>query len=352
MNVLYTSDHFLRRRGYLARVIYFHRFFYLIVFLILSFFGKYVINQSTEEAFNYQIILSLLYLLYLVITEIIKYRERFVNLLHRGVIRINIDLIFITLSYILLPHQLIATQAIYLLPLLTAINYRSNRHYFLCATWILIYSTIAQYVYWNGEYLFILGNSCLFALLLYGTALILDVFDHSRSEIERYTQKVKTFHEEVRFSTHYKEFLKDLLISLKNVTSVDIVTITFFDDETDELYVVDSVGVEAKIIPRQSVNSGIVGLAFKSKTPILVQDVSKDKRYIGINSDIKSEYAKPFEYDGETIGIVNFESKEKDFFDDTTLIMIDVVFEHVVSVLRNAFERQDFDMFLRKKIDQ
>jgi GAF domain-containing protein len=183
--------------------------------------------------------------------------------------------------------------------------------------------------------------------------MVLDTFDKDRSEKDLYFEKTKAFFQKARLSEHYSKTLNLLNTALQDVTGVDIITLAFYDKQTNELYVVDSVGLPANItIPRQSVNKGIVGAAFQQKRAIVVQDVSQDKRYIKIDESICSELAMPIEFNNELIGVMNFESRKRDFFDGAVMGVIEIIYDHIIALLRNAFEIYKHELVLRSKVDE
>jgi phosphoserine phosphatase RsbU/P len=61
---------------------------------------------------------------------------------------------------------------------------------------------------------------------------------------------------------------------------------------------------------------GIVGLAAQTGKAILVPDVSKDSRYVGINPETHSELAVPLIYKDRVIGVLDLEHTRRGFFTD------------------------------------
>ena len=69
---------------------------------------------------------------------------------------------------------------------------------------------------------------------------------------------------------------------------------------------------------RQSIHDGIVGAASRSKTPVIVDDVHSDPRYVPIPSvpNVKSELAVPVMVGDQVLGVLNVESEVRISKDD------------------------------------
>jgi GAF domain-containing protein len=68
---------------------------------------------------------------------------------------------------------------------------------------------------------------------------------------------------------------------------------------------------------RQSVHEGIIGVAARSRKPLLISDVRKDPRYIPIpNTEVRSELALPMVVGDKLLGVLNIETESTLFEDD------------------------------------
>ena len=72
---------------------------------------------------------------------------------------------------------------------------------------------------------------------------------------------------------------------------------------------------EARTVPNVRVGSGLVGYAALHKEAVLVDDVTKDLRYINIVQDVRSELAVPLVLKDRCIGVFDLESPELAAFD-------------------------------------
>ena len=68
-------------------------------------------------------------------------------------------------------------------------------------------------------------------------------------------------------------------------------------------------------MPHVMVGSGLVGYAALHKEAVVVDDVTKDPRYINIVPDVRSELAVPLLLKDRCIGVFDLESPELAAFD-------------------------------------
>jgi phosphoserine phosphatase RsbU/P len=85
-----------------------------------------------------------------------------------------------------------------------------------------------------------------------------------------------------------------------------------------------------------SLGHGIVGTAAQSKEPILAPDVSKDPRYIRVNSETRSELAAPLVYKDRVIGVIDLEHTRRNFFTDDHKRTITTLAAQLAIAIENA----------------
>lgn len=83
------------------------------------------------------------------------------------------------------------------------------------------------------------------------------------------------------------------------------------------------------------IGKGISGAVAKTGRPEIVNDVSKDKRYITTGEARGSEITVPIIYDEQVIGVINSEHSEKDYFKEYHL----QIFEAIASLAANKIMR-------------
>ncbi len=99
-------------------------------------------------------------------------------------------------------------------------------------------------------------------------------------------------------------------------------------------------------LPEVKLGEGITGWAALHKETVLVDDVSKDPRYIERTPDVKSELATPIIRRGEVYGVLNLESDQKGAFVDDDRWLL----EAVASSVGVALERMGFVKELKENL--
>jgi len=93
---------------------------------------------------------------------------------------------------------------------------------------------------------------------------------------------------------------------------------------------------EARAMPRVEVGRGLVGYAALHKQPVLVDDVSKDLRYIEVVPDVRSELAVPLLLKDRCIGVFDLESPELAAFDTRDAGILTLVASLAAVAIENA----------------
>ncbi len=85
-------------------------------------------------------------------------------------------------------------------------------------------------------------------------------------------------------------------------------------------------------------NTGLTGRCFRTRRPVLVNDVHADPDYYGTEAtaDVHSELVVPITVDGELWGAVNLEEREPGAFDVDDLTLIETITAQVGSALRSV----------------
>jgi sigma-B regulation protein RsbU (phosphoserine phosphatase) len=85
-----------------------------------------------------------------------------------------------------------------------------------------------------------------------------------------------------------------------------------------------------------ALGQGLVGAAAETKQAILVPDVSKDPRYIGLNPETRSELTVPLIYKDKVIGALDLEHTRRGFFTDDHRRTIVTLAAQVAIAIENA----------------
>lgn len=81
---------------------------------------------------------------------------------------------------------------------------------------------------------------------------------------------------------------------------------------------------------------GLVGAAVQEKKAILVPDVSKDPRYIKLNSETRSELCVPLIYKDNVIGVLDLEHTRRGYFNDDHLRTMITLAAQIAIAIENA----------------
>lgn len=127
--------------------------------------------------------------------------------------------------------------------------------------------------------------------------------------------------------------------------------------EKDNLYVKAGRGFRPDVVKnfRPNIGKGIPGTAVKTLKPVIVKDVSKDSRYIDVNTSTKSELSVPIIYDGKAIGAFNIESDKLNNFDEDDMILLSSFADQASIAIRNAqfYEKiKNFNLELKRQVEK
>ena len=87
---------------------------------------------------------------------------------------------------------------------------------------------------------------------------------------------------------------------------------------------------------RISINDGLVGAAVREWRPINVPDVSKDQRYLPMNTETRSELIVPLFYKGRVIGVLDLEHTRPGFFNEEHERMLTTLGSQIAIAIENA----------------
>ena len=133
------------------------------------------------------------------------------------------------------------------------------------------------------------------------------------------------------------EVLKQALSIVRDVFHLDKAAIFLLDTRTQELYVKTQFGLDAASAQvRLPLGHGLTGTAAQTQQPIYAPDVSQDPRYINSGGATRSEVAIPLMLRGEVVGVLDCQSDQLDFFDDTTRELLRLFSTQASIALANA----------------
>jgi len=125
---------------------------------------------------------------------------------------------------------------------------------------------------------------------------------------------------------------------VKRVIDYQILSIMLYDDEQrifrHRLDVKHGQRVQGKL--RVAATEGIVGAAATLREPVLVQDVTKDPRYLMVNPETRSELAIPMIHKGKVIGVLDLESPQLSYFTEEHVQTLSILASNLAVSLENA----------------
>ena len=116
-----------------------------------------------------------------------------------------------------------------------------------------------------------------------------------------------------------------------------IFAIFLLNDRTHELRMRFQIGhTQQAARIRIPVGKGIVGQVALTRQAILVNDVTKDERYISANPDVRSELAVPLIAKNRLIGVLDLESEQEGYFRPEHLNTLTLTASRIAQAIENA----------------
>jgi len=134
------------------------------------------------------------------------------------------------------------------------------------------------------------------------------------------------------------ELLKHIAELLSRLIDYQMFSILLLDSSGEKLQHRFSLRFQENIQIKHDIpiGDGLVGHAAQHKHAVLVPDVSKDKRYIQLNPETRSELAAPLIYKDKVIGVLDLEHTKKGFFTEDHKRTVNTLAAQVAIALENA----------------
>lgn len=125
----------------------------------------------------------------------------------------------------------------------------------------------------------------------------------------------------------------------KNFNYFDV-TVFLLSEDKQELVLEAHAGNFIDFLPhgyRQKIGKGLIGWVVEHGEIVLCNDVSQDPRYMTYEyHNTKSELAIPITIDGEIAGVLNVEDTKLHAFDDTDIMVLETLSDHLGIAIKNA----------------
>jgi sigma-B regulation protein RsbU (phosphoserine phosphatase) len=125
---------------------------------------------------------------------------------------------------------------------------------------------------------------------------------------------------------------------VSRIIHYDVFAILLLNEKRQELRIRFQVGHSPEVAERirVKVGSGITGMAAQRGEAVLVNDVMQDPEYIASGAKVLSELAVPLIVKGRTIGVIDVEASESNFFSEEHRSLLMLIASRVAIGVENA----------------
>jgi len=125
---------------------------------------------------------------------------------------------------------------------------------------------------------------------------------------------------------------------VRKVIDYEIFAILLLNEKTQELRFRFQVGYTREVAERTriKVGEGVTGVSAERREPILVDDVTKDSRYISAIPNVRSELAVPLIIKNHLIGVIDIESTQPNYFTEEHKRLLTLIASRMAVGIENA----------------
>ena len=165
------------------------------------------------------------------------------------------------------------------------------------------------------------------------------LFDEARKRISQ-IELVNQIAEKLTSTLDLGELLSSAAETIRKNFGYFDVSVFVVHKEDEEAELVAHAGSHRDFLPRgyrHKLNEGIVGWVASNGQRALVNDISKDPRYVSHTyHSTKAELAIPILIGRDVVGVLNVEDIRVDAFDETDAIVLETLCDQLGSAIRNA----------------
>ncbi len=134
------------------------------------------------------------------------------------------------------------------------------------------------------------------------------------------------------------ELLEKIPQLIARLTRFSAFAVYLLDEPRQELHIAYAVGYPEEVVRtlRLRLGQGVVGAAVEQGRPILVNDISKEPRFMGPLRNMVSQLAVPMRRKGRVIGALNLLSEQSGAFTDQDEALLRQFAAHVAVAIENA----------------
>jgi phosphoserine phosphatase RsbU/P len=125
---------------------------------------------------------------------------------------------------------------------------------------------------------------------------------------------------------------------VRKVIDYEIFAILLLNEKTQELRMRFQVGYPPEFAERArvKVGTGVTGQAAQLRQTILVDDVTKDPRYIAAIPSVRSELAVPLTTKNRVIGVIDLEARDPGYFNEEHSRLLSLIASRMAAGIENA----------------
>ncbi len=125
---------------------------------------------------------------------------------------------------------------------------------------------------------------------------------------------------------------------VKEVIPYDLFAILLYTERANALSIRYSIGHREELVRSLHVplGEGITGAAAASRTPILVNDVTQDPRYLGTLDAVRSELAVPMMARGKLVGVIDVQSTKIGQYSEHERALLRLLASRIAAAIDNA----------------
>ncbi|MDD3627688.1 MAG: GAF domain-containing protein [bacterium] len=139
-------------------------------------------------------------------------------------------------------------------------------------------------------------------------------------------------------SLNLQEVLDNMVKKAVELLSANTGAVLLINNEKQELEIMSSLGMSEKFMKetKLKIGEGITGWVAQTGLPLLVNDVTKDKRYFKAIATVRSELAVPLKLHNKLIGVVNVDSDKPNKFSKEDMELLADFAENAAIAIKNA----------------
>ena len=177
---------------------------------------------------------------------------------------------------------------------------------------------------------------------IFSTSIIRDITE--RKKMEERLATLNFYGRKLNAARSLQQIYKLTLEAVEKTLGFEYATFEII--EKDKIRVACHRGYLKPIInelPLDGSKKGIIVKVVKANQPVLVSDVSKDKDYVEVVPEIKSELAVPVITENKVLGVINVESKKLKAFDEKDLVLLQILASHAATAISNIKKRYEIE---------